>query len=204
MFMTQKIQELKEKMEQNNNFSEGDMEKILEKISKVDIEPKEIDSISVVNREEDVRFKLLEKAIYNVLNEVKNPEIYILPMYESYDIISKKDFDNLPKDDPLKKKISIFMYPFGGKMDFEYWIYSKERECFIKKITNKTTEVIEGTGIDLFKHFSSKQDILATINVAFMGLNAKDEDLQYISNIISYYKSRFGERLKEVFLNVEI
>ena len=203
MLMTQKIQKLKEKMQQDN-FSESDMEKILEKISEVDIAVEEIDDISTVNREDDVRFKLLEKAIYNVLNEVKNPEIYVLPMYENYDIISKEDFDNLPKDDPLKKKIPIFMHPFGGKMDFEYWIYSKEGECFIKKVTNRTTEVIKGTGIDLFKHFGSREDVLSTINVAFMGLNAKKEDIQYIKNVISYYKSRFGERLKEVFLNVEI
>lgn len=201
--MIKQMQELKEKVK-DSKFSEEEMEKIIEKIGELEIKTDEIQEIKVVNRNNDVRFKLLEKAMYNVINEVYKPQVYILPMQEDYNIISKEEFNELPDSDPLKQKIPIFMHPFGGKMDFEYWIYDKEGEQFISKIKNRTSEIAEGTGIDLFKHFSSKEDVLSTINVAFMGLNASEKDIEYIKNITKYYKSRFGDKLKSIFMDVEI
>jgi hypothetical protein len=154
-----------------------EMKEMMEKI--------DIESIKLVRSNEGIRGKLLEKAMLNYINNVSGSKIYIDKKYSNFKIISKSEYDKLPKDHHIKENVPFLFYPFVGEMGFSWWIYNDEEGGFMEKIENESYKY------DLFKFFGSEEDMEKVVKVAYEGTRAESKDLEFIETIVSYYEKLF-------------
>jgi hypothetical protein len=156
----------------------------------------DIESIKLVRSNDGIRGKLLEKAIFNYINNISGSKIYIDKKYSNFKIISKNEYDQLPEDHELKENVPFLFYPFVGEMGFSWWIYDDEKGGFVSKIEN------ENVKYDVFRFFSSEKDMEKVIRVAYEGIKATSDDIRFIEDIVCYYEKLMKKDRSEIFSSI--
>jgi hypothetical protein len=170
--------------------------KIRKEIQQV-IENIDIEKIKVMKRNNELRDKLLEKAMYNLIFKKIGQKIYIDKKYSKFEIITKSDYELLPAESEIKKNIPFLFYPYVGEMSYHWWIY-RDGGGLISKLETETNKY------DLIKFFASEEDFERVVRVAFEGLKADLSDIEFVEDIISYYKSLLKKTREEIGLLIDV